>query len=57
MTSGWRGAPYFRRYGREPVLKTGDFVKEKLEGGVYRRTTPDVVGISGTFHIMIHDIT
>ena len=28
MTSGWSGAPYFWRHGREPVFKTGDLVKE-----------------------------
>ena len=27
-----RDTPYFRRYGRELVSKTGDFVKEKLGG-------------------------
>ena len=32
MTSGWQGAPYFRRYGRELVFKTGDSVKEMLGG-------------------------
>ena len=32
MTSGRQGAPSFRRYGRELVSKTGDFVKEKLGG-------------------------
>ena len=30
MASGWQEAPYFRRYDRELVLKTGDFVEEKL---------------------------
>ena len=25
MTSGWKGAPNFRRYGRELGFKTGDF--------------------------------
>ena len=33
MTSGEQGARYFRRYGRELVLKkNGDFVEEKLGG-------------------------
>ena len=32
MTSGWQGTPDFRRYGRERVYKTGDFVKQKLGG-------------------------
>ena len=30
MTSGWQGAPYYRRYLRE--FKTADFVEEKLMG-------------------------
>ena len=30
MTSGCRRTPYFRRYDRELVLKTGDFDDEKL---------------------------
>ena len=33
MTSGWQGAPCFRRYGREGAgFKTGDTVKEKSGG-------------------------
>ena len=39
MTSGCRGAPYFRRYDRELSFETGDFVEEKLGGGGYRRMT------------------
>ena len=30
MTSGWQGASYFRRHGREMVSKPAIFVKEKL---------------------------
>ena len=37
ITSGWQGAPYFRRYGRELGFKTGDFVKENVRG-LHRRT-------------------
>ena len=40
MTSGWQGAPYFRRYGRGLVLKPAILLK-KSSGG-YRRTTPFV---------------
>ena len=29
---GGKGAPFFRRYGRELVSETDDFVKEKLGG-------------------------
>ena len=32
ITSGWQGAPHFRRYGRE-LFKTGDTVKEKYKLG------------------------
>ena len=32
MTSGWKGAPCWRRIDRELVFKTDDFVKEKLGG-------------------------
>ena len=32
MAWGWQGSPYFWRYRRELVIKTGDFVKEKLGG-------------------------
>ena len=35
---GGKGAPLFRRYGRELVSETGDFVTEKAEGA-NRRTT------------------
>ena len=38
MTSGWQGAPNFRRYDRELGFETGDFVEENRGGG-YRRTT------------------
>ena len=37
MTSGGQGAPFFRRYGRELVSKTGDFVEEKLGGATVER--------------------
>ena len=48
MTSGCQGTQYFRRYNRELVSKTGDFVKEKLgEGGRYRRTSPPFVARIG----------
>ena len=38
MASGCQGTPFFRRYDRELVFETGDFVKEELAGG-YPRTT------------------
>ena len=37
MTSGWQGAPHFRRYGRELVFVTGDFVKRKVGGATVVR--------------------
>ena len=42
MTSGWQGALYFRRYGRELVLKTGDFVQETLGGATVVRLTDGI---------------
>ena len=40
MTSGWQGAPSFRREIRPGTgFRTGDFVEEKF-GEVYRTTTP-----------------
>ena len=50
MTSGCQGTQYFRRYDRELVSKTGDFVEQKLgrgEGGGYRRTSPPFVARIG----------
>ena len=41
MTSGWRGAPNFRRYGRELVSKSA--ISLKRDWGDYRRTTHDWV--------------
>ena len=38
MTSGWQGAPYFRRHGRELVSKPASSLKKRC--GSYRRTTP-----------------
>ena len=38
MTSGWKGAPYFRNYGREPVSKPA--IPSKKNWGGNRRTTP-----------------
>ena len=40
MTSGWQGAPYFRRYGRELVSITGGFVKKKLRWSAAERLWP-----------------
>ena len=37
MTSGWQGAPYFRRYGLELVSKPAISLKKSWGG--YRRTT------------------
>ena len=37
MTPGWQGAPYFRRYGRELVSTTGDFVEKKIGGATAER--------------------
>ena len=38
MTSGWQGAPYFRRHDRESAgFKTGDFVQEQLGGATVER--------------------
>ena len=34
MTSGWQGAPHLRGYGRRAGFETGDFVEEKLGGGL-----------------------
>ena len=45
MTSGRQGAPYFRRYGRELVSKTGDFVEENFGGSrlkLLKRETPEI---------------
>ena len=42
MTSGWQGAPCFRRYGRGLVSKPTISLKKKL-GGFYRRTTQGCV--------------
>ena len=41
MTSGWQGAPYFRRYGRELVSKP--VIWSKKNWGRYRRTTPGYI--------------
>ena len=44
-TSGCRGTPCFRRYGRELVLKPPISLKEKLGGrATYRRTDPGTAG-------------
>ena len=37
MTSGWQGAPHFRRYGRELASKPAISINERWGG--YRRTT------------------
>ena len=42
MTSGWQGAPYFKRYGWELVSKPAISLQKSWGG--YRRTTP--VGFS-----------
>ena len=42
MTSGWQGAPYFRRYGRGLVSKPAILLKKSWGG--YRRTTQHPVG-------------
>ena len=39
-TSGWQGAPYFRKYDQK-LVSTGDFSEEKLGG--YRRTTQNPI--------------
>ena len=38
MTSGWKGALYFRRYGRESWYRNQQLRRKKFGGG-YRSTT------------------
>ena len=47
MTSGWHGAPYVRRYGRELVSKPTISLKKKKSWGGYRRTTPHKISAAG----------
>ena len=39
MTSGWQGAPHFRRYGRELVSKPAISFFRKIGGAIVERLT------------------